>query len=194
MSAPATVWRTRPDAMPLVETLTEDSRWDALDLEALAEKGARAALERLGLDPRAYEISLLACNDARIAELNADFRGKPQPTNVLSWPSEERGAARAGEMPHLPRPAPPRPVELGDVAIAYDSCAREAKEAGRPLDDHALHLLVHGTLHLLGFDHERDADAELMEGLETEILAQLGVADPYAPLAEAPAMTRTTDG
>jgi len=180
--------------MPLVETLTEDSRWDALDLEALAEKGARAALERLGLDPRAYEISLLACNDARIAELNADFRGKPQPTNVLSWPSEERSAARAGEMPHLPAPHPPMAVELGDVAIAYDSCAREAKEAGRPLDDHALHLLVHGTLHLLGFDHERDADAELMEALETEILAQLGVADPYAPLAEAPAMTRTTDG
>jgi probable rRNA maturation factor len=180
--------------MPLVETLTEDSRWDALDLEALAEKGARAALERLGLDPRAYEISLLACNDARIAELNADFRGKPQPTNVLSWPSDERGAARAGEMPHLPRPAPPMPVELGDVAIAYDTCAREAAEAGRPLPDHALHLLVHGTLHLLGFDHERDADAELMEGLETEILSSLGVADPYALGAEGAALTRIHDG
>ena len=85
-------------------------------------------------------------------------------------------------------------VELGDVAIAYDTCAREAVEAGKPLPDHALHLLVHGTLHLLGFDHERDADAELMEGLETEILGVLGVADPYAHLAEAPAMTRTTDG
>jgi probable rRNA maturation factor len=180
--------------MPLVETLTEDSRWDALALESLAERGARAALQRLGLDPAAYEISLLACNDARIAELNADFRGKPQPTNVLSWPSEERGAARAGEMPHLPRPSPPRPVELGDVAIAFDTCAREARESGKPLGDHALHLLVHGTLHLLGFDHEREADALLMEGLETEILAELGVADPYAHLAEAPAMTRTQDG
>jgi probable rRNA maturation factor len=180
--------------MPLVETLTEDTRWDALDLEALAERGARATLERLGLDPGAYEISLLACNDKRIAELNEDFRGKPQPTNVLSWPSDERGAARAGEMPHLPRPMPPMPVELGDVAIAYDTCAREAEEAGRPLRDHALHLMVHGTLHLLGFDHERDADAELMEGIETEILAELGVADPYAHLAEGPAMTRTTDG
>ena len=141
-----------------------------------------------------YDISLLTCNDKRIAELNEDFRGKPQPTNVLSWPSDERGAARAGEMPHLPRPTPPMPAELGDVAIAYDTCAREAGEAGKPLKDHALHLLVHGTLHLLGFDHERDADADLMEGLETEILAALGVADPYAHLAEAPAMTRTTDG
>ncbi len=180
--------------MPLVETLTEDSRWDALGLEALAERGARATLERLGLEPSAYEISLLACNDKRIAELNEDFRGKPQPTNVLSWPSDERGADKAGEMPHLPPPTPPMLVELGDVAIAYDTCSREAAEAGRPLRDHALHLLVHGTLHLLGFDHERDADAELMEGLETEILAALGVADPYAHLAEAPAMTRTTDG
>jgi probable rRNA maturation factor len=180
--------------MPLVETLTEDSRWDALGLDALAERGARAALKRLGLDPGAYEISLLACSDKRIAELNEDFRGKPQPTNVLSWPSEERGAARAGEMPHLPRPMPPMPVELGDVAIAYETCAQEAKAAGKPLAEHALHLLVHGTLHLLGFDHEREADAELMEGIETEILEELGVADPYADLAEGPAMTRTTDG
>jgi probable rRNA maturation factor len=182
-----------PDSL-LVETLVEDSRWDSLDLEELAERAARATLERLGLDPSAYEISLLACNDARIAELNEDFRGKPQPTNVLSWPSDERGAGRDGEMPHLPPPEPPMPVGLGDVAIAFDTCAREAREAGKPLSDHATHLLVHGTLHLLGFDHERDGDAELMEGLETEILAGLGLADPYASEAQGVAMTRTLDG
>lgn len=181
-------------APPLVEALIEDSRWEALRLEALAEGAALAVLDRLGLDPAAYEISLLACNDKRIAELNADFRGKPQPTNVLSWPSGERGAARAGEMPHLPAPEPPVPVALGDVAIAFETCAREAEEAGRPLRDHALHLLVHGTLHLLGFDHERDGDAELMEGLEAEILQGLGVADPYAGMAEGAAVTRTTHG
>lgn len=180
--------------MPLVETLTEDARWTGVELEALAEKGGRAVLERLGLDPEAFEISLLACNDKRIAELNEDFRGKPQPTNVLSWPSEERAAARAGEMPHLPAPAPPMPLGLGDVAIAFDTCAREAQEAGRPLADHALHLIVHGTLHLLGFDHERDADAELMEGIETEVLLGLGVADPYAALAEGAATTRRLGG
>ena len=171
-------------ASPLVETLVEDARWEALDLEALAEGAARAALERLGLEPAAFEISLLACSDARIAELNADFRGKPQPTNVLSWPSGERGAARAGAMPHLPGPTPPMALGLGDVAIAYETCAREAEALGRPLPHHALHLLVHGTLHLLGFDHEREADAELMEGLETEILRGLGVADPYAGVAQ----------
>ncbi len=73
---------------------------------------------------------------------------------------------------------PPQPgpdAELGDIAIAYDTCAREAAEAGKPMRDHTLHLLVHGTLHLLGFDHERDRDATLMEGLETEILGKLGI-------------------
>ena len=179
---------------PLVEALVEDARWDDLGLEDLAERAARAVLERLGLDPAAYEISLLACNDKRISELNEDFRGKPQPTNVLSWPSEERGAAKAGEMPHLPAPEPPMPVALGDVAIAFDTCAREAREAGKRLEDHALHLLVHGTLHLLGFDHEREADALLMEGLETEVLGALGVADPYAGMAEGAAGLGGRDG
>ncbi len=183
-----------PAPPPLVEALIEDARWDDLGLEDLAERAARATLERLGLEPGAYEISLLACSDKRIAELNEDFRGKPQPTNVLSWPSEERGSAKAGEMPHLPAPEPPMPVALGDVAIAYDTCAREARDAGKRLEDHATHLLVHGTLHLLGFDHERDADAELMEGLETEILQSLGVADPYAGMAEGVAVPDARDG
>ncbi|MEL7181678.1 MAG: rRNA maturation RNase YbeY, partial [Pseudomonadota bacterium] len=120
---------------------------------------------------------LLACNDARIAVLNEDFRGKPRPTNVLSWPSDERAAAIDGEMPAPPRPGPDN--ELGDIAIAFETCKREADAAGKPMRDHTLHLLVHGTLHLLGYDHERDRDATLMEGLETEILGKLGIPDPY---------------
>jgi probable rRNA maturation factor len=184
--------RAVPPPGPLVEALVEDGRWEELGLAALAERAARATLARLGLEPDFYEISLLACSDKRIAELNEDFRGKPQPTNVLSWPSEERSARRAGEMPHLPAPQPPLPVGLGDVALAWETCQREAREAGRPLEHHALHLLVHGTLHLLGFDHDRDRDAELMEGLETEILRELGVADPHAPVAEG--APRTLDG
>ncbi len=163
----------------VVDCLTEDHRWDEVGLEALAERAAVAVLERLGLEPSAYEISLLGCNDARIAELNADFRGKPQPTNVLSWPSAERAAAVAGETPLLPGPAAAGALELGDIAIAWDTCTAEATAAGRALPDHACHLLVHGMLHLLGFDHERDADAALMEGLESEILGKLGIADPY---------------
>jgi probable rRNA maturation factor len=163
----------------LVDCLTEDHRWDVLGLEDLAQTAATAVLDRLGLEPAAYEISLLGCGDKRIAELNADFRGKPQPTNVLSWPSAERGALAPGEMPHLPGPSAPGPTELGDIAIAWETCAAEAEAAGRNLPDHATHLLVHGTLHLLGFDHDREADALLMEGLETEILLRLGIADPY---------------
>jgi len=163
----------------LVDCLTEDHRWESLGLGDMAEAAALAVLDRLGMDPSDYEISLLGCNDSRIAELNADFRGKPQPTNVLSWPSEERGAAVAGAMPVLPAPSPMGPVELGDIAIAYDTCLAEAQAAGKTLVDHATHLLVHGTLHLLGFDHERPADGALMEGLEIEILGNLGISDPY---------------
>lgn len=158
-----------------VDCIIEDDRWG--DIEALAEIATNAALDRLGLEPSVFEISLLACDDARIAVLNADFRDKPTPTNVLSWPSDERGAAVDGEMPIPPQIGPDS--ELGDIAIAYDTCAREAAEAGKPMRDHTIHLLVHGTLHLLGFDHERDGDAALMEGLETEILGKLGIADPY---------------
>ena len=159
-----------------VDCLIEDSRWSGLTLDTLADAAFAATLSRLGYDPAAHEASLLACDDARIAALNADFRGKPQPTNVLSWPSAERGAPRPGDNP---LPLQPHDDEIGDIAIAWETCAREAQEAGKTLPDHVTHLLVHGVLHLLGYDHERDADATLMERLEVEILGKLGVADPY---------------
>ena len=155
--------------------MVEDKRWG--DINALARAATTGVLERLGLEPSVFEISVLACNDARIAVLNEDFRGKPRPTNVLSWPSDERGAVTDGEMPLPPQPG--IDAELGDIAVAYETTQREATEAGKTFADHTLHLLVHGTLHLLGFDHERDRDATLMEGLETEILGKLGVCDPY---------------
>lgn len=158
-----------------VDCLVEDKRWG--DIDALAQIATDATMVRLGLEPSVFEISLLACNDARIAVLNEDFRGRPRPTNVLSWPSDERAAASDGEMPVPPQPGPDS--ELGDIAIAYETCTAEAEAAGKPMRDHTLHLLVHGTLHLLGFDHVRDRDATLMEGLETEILGKLGLSDPY---------------
>ncbi|SFR38686.1 rRNA maturation RNase YbeY [Litoreibacter janthinus] len=163
--------------MAHIEVLTEDDRWTTAGLPALAEKACTAALSELSLDAE-YEISLLACDDARVAELNTEFRGKPTPTNVLSWPSEERGAQLPGMIPSLPDGAP-HELELGDIAVAFETCAREAEEADKPFEDHVTHLLVHGTLHLLGFDHTNDPDAALMEGLETRILAKLGIADPY---------------
>lgn len=164
----------------LVETLIEDARWQAFGLEALAERSARSALTGLGLATKGFQIGLLACDDARIAALNADFRGKPQPTNVLSWPSEERGAEFAGEAPEPPEPGEADdPDPLGDIAIAWETCAREAGEQDKPMVDHVTHLIVHGMLHLLGYDHVEEEDAALMEGLEVRILASLGVSDPY---------------
>ncbi|MFC3086046.1 rRNA maturation RNase YbeY [Tabrizicola soli] len=166
--------------MELVETLIEDARWDGLGLARLAERAARAALAGVGLSGEGFAIGLMGCDDARIAVLNADFRGKPQPTNVLSWPSEERGAEFAGEAPDLPEPgAADDPESLGDIAIAWETCAAEAEAQGKPMGEHVTHLIVHGVLHLLGYDHIEDEDAALMEGLEVRILASLGVSDPY---------------
>lgn len=160
-----------------IDTIYEDPRWERLDLETLAEKAADAALSHLGYAPDDFEAALLACDDARIQTLNDDFRDKDKPTNVLSWPSYERGAEQAGDPP-VPLELP-EDAELGDIAISYDTCAREAVEAGKSMADHVTHLIVHGMLHLLGYDHIRDADATLMEGIEVQILGKLGIPDPY---------------
>ncbi|MCV6584513.1 MAG: rRNA maturation RNase YbeY [Marinibacterium sp.] len=164
--------------MPLDITL-EDDRWSDLALPDLAERAIAAALGHLGLDPASCEISLLGCDDARIAGLNAEFRDKPSPTNVLSWPAEDLSPDTPGGPPLPPEPDFTGEIALGDIAIAYDTCAREADVARKTLHDHATHLIVHGLLHLLGYDHIIEADADRMERLETEILGNLGIADPY---------------
>ncbi len=164
----------------LTDTIIEDDRWNEVAFEDLAENAAQAALMHLALDTAKFEIAVLACDDARIAELNADFRDKDKATNVLSWPSEKRGVDVDGDEPDLPEQSfPGMPEELGDIAISYDTCAREAAAAGKSMADHVTHLMVHGTLHVLGYDHVRDKDATLMEGLETTILGKLGLSDPY---------------
>ncbi|KRS14838.1 rRNA maturation factor [Roseovarius atlanticus] len=160
-----------------VDTVIEDDRWQDVELERLAARAAEATLAHLGVDAEAWEIVVLGCDDARIAALNEDFRDKPGPTNVLSWPSEARGAKVDGAMPEPPEAGPD--PELGDIAIAYDTCAKEAEAAGKPMQDHVTHLIVHGILHLLGYDHVRDKDATLMERTEVEILGKLGLPDPY---------------
>ncbi|OAN70362.1 rRNA maturation RNase YbeY [Jannaschia sp. EhC01] len=158
-----------------IDILTEAPQWDALDLEGLAQAAFTEALRDLSLDPDAFALSILACDDVRIATLNTEFRSKPTATNVLSWPTEDRAPDVPGTMPDLAG----LPEELGDLALAYETCAREARDGGKPLADHVTHLLVHGLLHCLGFDHETDPDATLMEATETRILARLGVPDPY---------------
>ena len=164
----------------IVECLIEDPRWRAAGLARLARAASRALAAELGLGRVPLGYCLLGCDDARIAALNADHRGKARPTNVLSWPSAELGAAVPGGQPIPPAPDPTgEAVELGDVALAYETCAAEAEAQGKPLGSHASHLIVHGILHLLGYDHETEADAALMEGIETRTLARLGIPDPY---------------
>jgi len=170
----------KPTMEPLVETLIEDDRWQGIDLPALAERAGVAALAGAGIAPQGLTLCLMACDDARIAVLNGQFLGKTAPTNVLSWPSKDRSSDTFGDPPPPPEPGQAGdPLHLGDVALAWDTCLREATEQGKSLSDHACHLIVHGTLHLLGYDHEDDEDANLMERIEITTLATLGVANPY---------------
>ena len=141
---------------------------------AVCRRAANAALTGAG-SKKPVEISILLTGDAAIRKLNATFRGKDKPTNVLSFPAD------ADDI--LPKGAP-RP--LGDIAVAYGVLAREAKAESKTLTAHLSHLVVHGVLHLLGYDHERDKDAVIMERLEKKILARLGISDPYAAPVDRP--------
>jgi probable rRNA maturation factor len=166
---------------PLVDTVIEDARWDGFGLPAVATRAATATLSHLNLSLQGFTLCLMGCDDVHIATLNADFRGKPTATNVLSWPSEERSAEFAGEAPQAPEPGTSDdPENLGDIAIAWETCAAEALAAEKPMADHVTHLVVHGVLHLLGYDHEDDIDATLMETTEQRILEILGISDPYS--------------
>ncbi len=141
--------------------------WQEADLAGCAAMAVPATLLHLGIAPEGHEVAVLGCDDAEVARLNSEFRGKAVPTNVLSWPAIEM---KPGDAPL---------AELGDIAISYETCAREASGQGKPFRDHVTHLLVHATLHLLGYDHENDAEAAQMERLEVEILGKLGLPDPY---------------
>ena len=166
----------------LIDLAVEEEGWlQALpNIEEIAETAANLALDATGLNPAEFTISLLACSDSRIAELNIEFRAKSGPTNVLSWPSFDLAADTAGQAPaEPPGSAIPGPMALGDVAIALQTCLVEAESMARPLKFHVMHLILHGCLHLLGYDHETAEDAALMEGLETRALLGAGHPDPY---------------
>jgi probable rRNA maturation factor len=148
--------------------------WPSGDWDALATRAAEAAGEGEPwlANPRLVA-SLLFTSDAEVHVLNREWRQRDKPTNVLSFPMLERE-----ELAELGPDGPP--VMLGDIALAAETCAREAAEKGITLEAHAAHLIVHGLLHLAGHDHvDSDAEAEAMEALETRILAKLGIADPY---------------
>ena len=162
-----------------IDVLIEDARWNAIDLNKLAQNALSETLAFLGIASDYVEVSVLACDDRRIAALNRDHRGKSSPTNVLSWPAENLGAAEDGARPIPPTPDPDGTLALGDLALAYETCSRESVEQKKLMSDHVTHLIVHGSLHLLGYDHQRDSDATLMEDIERKILGKMGLDDPY---------------
>ena len=162
----------------LVLEIDIESLWPAaIDWEALARRAASAAaVVALELANPRLQASLVFADDAEVHALNREWRGKDKPTNVLSFPMLTR-ADLLGLAPDGP------PELLGDIALAYETCAREASEKSITVEAHAAHLIVHGLLHLAGHDHEASpADADAMEALEIKALASMGLADPYAEL------------
>jgi probable rRNA maturation factor len=157
-----------------VDVIIASARWtqSLRTPAAIVRRAAKAALESQG-PKAAVACSVLLTTDAAVRKLNATFRGKDKPTNVLSFPAD--APAIKGQ-----------PRALGDIALAYGILAHEARKEGKTLKAHLSHLVAHGVLHLLGYDHGHDQDAVTMERLEKKILARLGIADPYAPVPALP--------
>jgi len=159
-------------ALPVTEVLVVADCWQSEpDAEAVIHRAIAAAAELTDADIGEAELAVMLTDDAGIRTLNNNWRGIDKPTNVLSFPA-------------LPPTGPVGPDDpprmLGDIAIAYQTTRKEADDEQKPFDQHLSHLAIHGFLHLIGYDHEKDDDAETMEALEQEILAQLGIPDPYA--------------
>jgi probable rRNA maturation factor len=161
-----------PFALPISEVLVVADCWQAEpDAEAVIQRAIATAAEFVTADVGETELAIMLTDDTGIRTLNRNWRGIDKPTNVLSFPALQPSGARGPE---------DAPRMLGDIAIAYETTRGEADDEQKPFDHHLSHLAVHGFLHLIGYDHENDDDAETMEALEREILALLGIPDPYA--------------
>jgi len=159
-------------ALPISEVLVVADCWQAApEAEAAIHRAVATAAGMVDADVGNAELAVMLTDDAGIRTLNSNWRGIDKPTNVLSFPAlQPTGPTGADDVPRM----------LGDIAIAYETSRREADDEQKPFDHHLSHLAVHGFLHLIGYDHGNDDDAETMETLETEILAQLGIPDPHA--------------
>jgi probable rRNA maturation factor len=153
------------------DIVIEDERWASVTgLEDLIPDLAAETFRAAHLSPGNHSVSIALLSDAEVRGLNKVFRGKDAPTNVLSFPSSASAYTRSREG---------EPLFLGDVALAYETVVSEASAQGKTVVQHAAHLVVHGILHLAGFDHDGDADAERMEAAEGAVLARFGIPDPY---------------
>jgi probable rRNA maturation factor len=161
-----------PSALPALEVLVVADCWQAeADAEAIIHRAVATAAESVAADVGETELAVMLTDDAGIRTLNNNWRGIDKPTNVLSFPALQPTGPRApGDAPRM----------LGDIAIAYETTRKEADEEEKPFDHHLSHLAIHGFLHLIGYDHDKDDEAAAMEALEREILSQLGIPDPYA--------------
>jgi probable rRNA maturation factor len=171
-----------PDGPSTVALTIGASAWrrHLADPQAVCRRAVAATLDRVPTPPwlARPEVGVLLADDATVRRLNAEHRGKDRATNVLSF------ATFAHILEEAPGHLPPGPVPLGDIVLALETIRAEAAAEGKPFLDHVSHLLVHGCLHLLGYDHQTSEDAARMEGLERAILKHLGIADPYADAAE----------
>ncbi len=159
-------------ALPITEVMIVAGCWQTEpDAEAVIQRAINTAAAVVDTGIGEAELAVMLTDDAGIRTLNNNWRGQDKPTNVLSFPALQPPAGR--ECDDAPR-------MLGDIAIAYETVRREANDEGKPFDHHLSHLAIHGFLHLVGYDHEKDADAEAMESLEREILARISIPDPYA--------------
>ena len=161
-----------------LDVIVDVPAWlDALPMaEAICRRSAEAAFHAAGAPVPEAEASVVLSSDARIKALNAAWRGKDEATNVLAFPATDVPQAGAAG------PSQP-PLIIGDVIIAFETTVAEARVEGKDVGDHLSHLVVHGMLHLLGYDHEADDEADEMESLEVAVLASVGVADPYAAVS-----------
>ena len=163
----------------MIEFINASKNWNKEKAVSIADQAVSSTLKHLNLDPNQFEVAILACDNKKIMALNTKFRGIKKETNILSWPEKDLSSKVSGTMPTKPKLIDQGAVFLGNIAISYEFIVNEAEKLDKDFCHHLFHLISHGTLHLLGFVHDLELDAKIMENIEREILSKVGIKDPY---------------